>query len=232
MDRLERTVCRKLETLLAPSGFTLHQAWGFFVRPQPYGHDAFMVVNQGTAGVGPRHFELAPHCSVRHDCIEVPWNSLGLVYGAENQLQTATLVLGFPRGMQAPPLKVFPATRRDDLARVAEECYSVFIQHALPFFERFANVAAIEKLANDHPLQDIAPYTVGGPMEHRGMRSLLLAKTINPSRYATVRELFVHLDKGMFPRERRMEMLQKIDAIVVSNYEAQPSAGEGAPHSG
>jgi hypothetical protein len=215
MDRIERAISGKIEPLLKQHGFSLHKDWGYFVRAQPYGHDAFLVVNQGTAGVGPRHFEIAPHCEIRHDRIEIPWNTLGLVYG-EGQLQTTTLVLGFPRGMDAPPLKVMPATMHEDIDRIAAETAGVFTQVALPFYERFADLRAIEELANKQPLADFMPYTVGLAMEHRAMRSLLLAKAVNSRRYAAVRETFIQLDKGMFPREKRMDMLRRVDEMVLS----------------
>lgn len=214
MDRIERAICKKIEPLLKQHGFLLHKEWGYFVRLQPYGHDAFLVVNKGTAGVGPRHFEINTPCGIRHDRIEIPWNTLGLVYG-EGQLQTDTLVLGFPRGMKAPPLKVMPVTTDEDIARIAAETEAVFTQTALPFYERFADLRAIEELANKQPLADFMPYTVGLVMEHRAMRSLLLAKAVNPQRYAVVRETFIQLDKGMFPRERRLQMLQRVDEMVL-----------------
>lgn len=213
MDRIERAICKKIEPLLMQHGFSLHKEWGYFVRPQAYGHDAFLVVNKGTAGVGPRHFEIGPHCSIRHDRIERAWNTLGLVYGEENQAQTPTLVLGFPRGMKAPPLKVMPATMDEDIARIATETEAIFTQTALPFYARFADLRAIEELANKQPLADFMPYTVGLPMEHRAMRSLLLAKAVNPQQYAAVREEFIRQDKGMFPRERRLQMLQRVDEM-------------------
>lgn len=215
MDRIERAICKKIEPLLKQHGFSLHKEWGYFVRPQPYGHDAFLVVNKGTAGVGPRHFEIAPHCEIRHDRIETPWNTLGMVYGEDNQQQTCTLVLGFPRGMAAPTLKVMPATMDEDIARIAAETETVFTQMAVPFYERFADLGAIEELANKQPLADFMPYTVGMPMEHRAMRSLLLAKAVNSQRYAAVREAFIQLDKGMFPREKRLQMLQRVDEMVL-----------------
>lgn len=214
MDRIERAIYKKIEPLLKQHGFSLHKEWGYFVRPQPYGHDAFLVINKGTAGVGPRHFEINTPCGIRHDRIEIPWNTLGLVYG-EGQLQTDTLVLGFPRGMKAPPLKVMPATMNEDITNIAIETEVVFAKTALPFYERFADLRAIEELANTQPLADFMPYTVGLAMEHRAMRSLLLAKAVNPSRYAAVRETFIQLDKGMFPRERRLQMLQRVDEMVL-----------------
>jgi len=195
-------------------GFALHKGWGHFVRPQPYGHDAFLVVNKGTAG-GARHFEINTPCGIRHDRIEIAWNSLGLVYGEDNQAQTATLVLGFPRGIKATPLKVMPATMDEDIARIAAETESVFTQTALPFYERYADLSAIEDLANEQPLADFMPYTVGLAMEDRAMRSLLLAKAVNPERYAQVREEFIRQDKGMFPREKRLQMLQRVDDMVL-----------------
>ncbi|MBK7617016.1 MAG: hypothetical protein IPJ08_22200 [Burkholderiales bacterium] len=214
MDRIERAICKKIEPLLKQHGFSLHKEWGYFVRVQPYGHDALLVVNKGTAGVGPRHFEINTPCGIRHDRIEIPWNTLGMVYG-EGQLQTDTLMLGFPRGMTAPTLKVMPATMDEDIARIAAETEAVFTKTALPFYERFADLRAIEELANKQPLADFMPYTVGLPIEHRGMRSLLLAKAVNPQRYPAVRETFIQLDKGMFPREKRLQMLQRVDEMVL-----------------
>lgn len=174
-----------------------------------------LVVNKGTAGLGARHFEIGAHCSIRHDIVERPWNTLGLVYGEENQLQTSTLVLGFPRGMNAPPLKIMPTTMKEDIAKIAAETERVFVEKALPFYARFADIRAIEELANKNPLAEIMPYTVGGPMEHRAMRSLLLAKVVNPQRYASVRETFLKLDQGMFPREKRLEMLRRVDEMAL-----------------
>ena len=65
MDRIERAIYKKIEPLLKQHGFSLHKDWGIYVRPQPYGHDAVLVVNQGTAGVGPRHFEIRPYFHIR-----------------------------------------------------------------------------------------------------------------------------------------------------------------------
>ena len=117
--------------------------------------------------------------------------------------------------MNEPTLKVMPVTMNDDIARVAQEIETVFLQKGLPFYERFADLHVIEELANKSPLADIAPYGAGGPMEHRAMRSLLLAKAVNPQRYAAVRETFIQLDKGMFPREKRLQMLQRVDEMVL-----------------
>ncbi len=219
MDRIERAICKKIDPLLKQHGFALNKDWGIFVRPQPYGHDAFLVVNQGSAGVGPRHFEIAPHCGIRHDRIEIPWNTLGMVYG-EGQQQTSTLVLGFPRGMAAPTLKVMPATMNADIEHIAAETEAVFTQIALPFYARFADLRAIEELANKQPLADFMPYTVGGPIEDRAIRSLLLAKAVNPQRYAAVRQAFIKLDKGMYPREKRLQMLQRVDEMVLPDGQA------------
>lgn len=212
MDRIERAIYKKIEPQLKQHGFSLHKEWGIYVRPQPYGHDAVLVVNQGTAGVEPRHFEIRPYFHIRHDRIEVPWNMLGMVYG-EGQLETSTLSYISPRSVSEPTLKVMPATMNDDIARIAQEIETIFLQKGLPFYDRFVDLHAIEELANKKPLADIAPYGVGGPMEHRAMRSLLLAKAVNPQRYAAVRETFIQLDKGMFPREKRLQMLQRVDEM-------------------
>lgn len=201
--------------VLKSNGFALFKDMGGFVRQQDYGHDRVMVVDQGTAAPGPRHFEISVHFSVRHDRIEVPWNTLGMVYGEDNQRMTPTLVFGFPRPRNLPTLKVFPASMDDDIAAVAAEGQNLFLTKGLAFFSEYGDLAAVEALANRHPLADIDPYTVGGPMEDRAMRSLLLAKAVNPSRYAAVRDEFIRLDKGMFPREHRLAMLAKVDAMAM-----------------
>jgi hypothetical protein len=213
MDRIERSICKKLEPLLVAGGFALKKEMGGFARPQPYGHDRVMVVNQGTAAPGPQHFAVSVHFSIRHDRIEIPWNTLGLVWGEENQRMTTTLVYGFPRDRKLPSLKVMPATMEKDIELVAVEAEALFKEEGLPFFEQFATLEALEAFANHQPLAELYPYSLGGPMEHRAMRSMLLAKTVNPGRYAAVRETFIRLDQGMFPREQRMAMLQKVDAM-------------------
>lgn len=215
MDRIERAICKRLEPTLKQHGFLLAKEHGGFVRAQPYGFDDMLVVNKGTVQVGSRHFLIGIHFAVRHDRIEVPWNTLGMVYGEENQRMTPTLVFGFPRPRNLPTLKVFPASMEADIAAVAAEGQNLFLTKGLPFFAEYGDLAAVEALANRHPLADIDPYTVGGPMEDRAMRSLLLAKAVNPSRYAAVREEFIRLDKGMFPREHRLAMLAKVDAMAM-----------------
>lgn len=52
------------------------------------------------------------------------------------------------------------------------------------------------------------------------MLSLILAKIVNPGRYVQVRETFVTQDKGMFPREQRMAMLAKVDAMELPRWQA------------
>jgi len=220
MDRIERAVCKKMEPVLKPHGFELDKELGGFVRRQPYGHDAMLVVNQGSAGaVGPRHFEIKFYFDIRHDCVEVPWNTLGMVYGEEAQRITPTLTL-HPRPRNLPSLKVIPASQDEDTSRIAQEGAALFRDKGLPFFAEFANLSIVEALANRHPLIDLHPYNFGGPMEHRAMRSLILAKIVNPGRYAQVRETFVTLDKGMFPREQRMAMLAKVDAMELPRWQA------------
>jgi hypothetical protein len=74
----------------------------------------------------------------------------------------------------------------------------------------------LEAFANANPLADIPRFTLGLPLEHRAMRSLLLAKAVNPGRYALVRHAFVNsTQKTLFPRERCMDMLRRVDEMVV-----------------
>jgi hypothetical protein len=215
MNSLESAIARSMSAPLKAAGFTLKRNSNAFVRSTAYGHDRLIVVDQGTAAPGPRHHEISIHCAIRHDAVEQPWNTLGLVYG-DGQPETATLVLGFPRGMAAPRLKVFADTRETDIARVANEGIAIFQDIALPFFERFSRLQVVEAFVNEDPLADIMPYNVGLAMEHRAFRSMLLAKLVNPERYASIREQFLARNVGMFPVERRLAMLAKVDAMQLS----------------
>jgi hypothetical protein len=137
MDRIEKAICAEVMPPLRNQGFELNRKWGYLVRDQPYGFDAFLIVNQGTA-LG-RFFEISAFAEIRHDRIEVPWNTLGMVYG-EAQLETGTLVFGQPRG-PAPLMKVAPATMPEDIEQAAREIEAIFAQQALPFYECFGDLA-------------------------------------------------------------------------------------------
>lgn len=210
MDKIERAICKLLLPKLNQQGFELRKEWGFFVRKQLYGFDALMIVNQGTASG--KYFEINVSSEIRHDCIEIPWNSLGFIYGEDSQQQTWTLML--PRLRNAPVLKVFPDSMKADVAMIAHEVETLFLQTSLPFYQRFADLREIEKLANATPLADLSPYSVGGPLDHQAMRSLLLAKAVNPEHYLSVRDAFVTSNtKTLFPREKCMELLRRVDAM-------------------
>lgn len=214
MDRVERAINKVLQPTLEAQGFTLKKEWGYFVRKQSYGFDAFTVVNQGTAKG--RFFEIKCYAEVRHDRIEVPWNTLGMVYGEDNQLQTWTLLYKGRADPKLPVLKVHPESSASDVEHVAHEIAEFLTQQAQPFYQRFSDLREVEEWVNKTPLADLNP-SAGGPAEHLAMRALLLAKAVNPDRYASVRETFITEDKGMFPRERRMQMLQKVDNIVLAS---------------
>jgi len=210
MDRIEKAICKALLPTLQLHGFELHKEWGYFVRKQAYGFDALLVVNQGTAKG--RFFEIKCHAEIRHDHIEVPWNTLGLVYGEDNQQQTWTLLYKDLAGRNAEPMKVVPESMAADVAHVSQQVAELFVHMALPFYARFADLREVEEWVNKTPLADANP-TAGGPMEDRAFHALLLAKAVNPSRYASIREAFITLDQGMFPRDKRMAMLQRVDEI-------------------
>ncbi|MCT8175448.1 hypothetical protein [Variovorax sp. CY25R-8] len=212
MDRIEKAICAEVMPPLRAQGFELNKKWGCFVREQPFGCDKFMIVNQGTA-LG-KFFEITAFPEIRHDRIEIPWNTLGMVYG-DAQLETCTLVFGQPRG-PASPMKVAPATMQEDVETVAREIEAIFASRALLFYERFADLVKLEAFANAKPLADIAGYSLGLPLEHRAMRSLLLAKAVNPGRYPVVREAFVNSpQKTWFPREKCLDMLRRVDEMQV-----------------
>jgi len=212
VDRIELGIGKLLVTTLAAQGFELNRKWGSFVRKQPYGFDAMVIVNQGTSSG--EYFKIAVHGHIHHDRIEVPWNTLGFVHGEENQRQTWTLM--WTRRRNAPLWKVFPATMQADMTVVAREIEVVLSEELLPFFKRYANLDEIEKLANVRPLVEYEQYSVGGPLDHRAMRSLLLAKAANPGRYASVREAFVTSElKTLFPRAKCMELLARVDEMRI-----------------
>lgn len=213
MDKIERAIAKVLVPTLKAQGFELHKNWGFFVRPQSYGFDALMVVNQGTASG--KYFEINVYAEVRHDCIEIPWNTFGFVYNLdEAQEQTGTLMLRRPPA--EPILKVFPASMEADIATVAREVEAFFVTTSLPFYQRFAELREVERLVNEKPLAELMPYSAGGPLDHLAMRSLLLAKAVNPTRYASVREAFLKSEKKtLFPREQCLEMVKRIDEMVI-----------------
>ena len=213
MDKIERAIAKLLAPTLKAQGFELRKEWGFFVRPQPYGYDALIVVNQGTASG--KYFEIKVYAEVRHDRIEIPWNTLGFVYDLdEAQQQTWTLKLDRPRN--APILKIVPASMEADIAAVAQEVEALFGNTSLPFYQRFADLHEVEKFVNERPLAELMPYSAGGPLEDRAMRSLLLAKAVNPARYTSVREAFLTSEKKtLFPREHCLEMVKRIDEMVL-----------------
>ena len=215
MNSLESAIARAMSAPLKAAGFILKRGWNSFIRRTTYGHDQLTVVDQGTAAPGPRHHEISIHCAVRHEDVENPWNTLALVYG-DGQPQTSTLVLGFPRGMAAPSLKVFAESRDADVARVANEGIAIFRDIAVPFYQRFSDLHAVEAFVNAKPLEDLWPYTVGLAMEHRAFRSMILAKLVNPNRYASIREQFLARNVGIFPVERRLAMLAQVDAMQLS----------------
>ena len=75
MDKIERAIAKVLVPTLKAQGFELHKTGGFFVRPQSW-LTQLMVVNQGTASG--KYFEINVYAEVRHDCIEIPWNTFDL----------------------------------------------------------------------------------------------------------------------------------------------------------
>jgi hypothetical protein len=213
MDRVEKAISKVLAPIAKLQGFDLKPEWGGFIRYQPYGHDALLIINQGTAR-GP-FFEIKCIPEIRHNKIEIPWNTFGFIYGEDAQKQNGTLAYYRPRG-NLPMLKITPATMKEDVVRVAKEIETVFIEKAIPFYKRFADLKEVEALMNKVPLVDIYPYGAGGSAEAQAIRALLLAKAVNPSRYAAVREAFLISDKKtMLPRDKCLQMLEQVDEMVL-----------------
>jgi len=213
MDRIERSIAKQLTRTLEEYGFEFRPAWNGFVRETAYGCDQFLIVNQGTA-LG-RFFEIKCYPTIRHNRIEVPWNTFGFVWGDEAQQQTATLSLTHPRG-NLPAMKVTPSTQASDVESVTSEVARIFMEKALSFFQRFSDLSAVEEFVNRAPLIDISPYNAGGPLDHLAIRSLLLAKAVNPARYQMVRAACIASPKKtMWPRERFLQQISQIDSLSI-----------------
>ncbi|APW38594.1 hypothetical protein RD110_16470 [Rhodoferax koreense] len=210
MDRMERAIAKILRPKLVEHGFELSKKWDCFVRKRDYGEDSFVVVNQGTARGAGKFYEINCFAHVRHEKVELLWNTLGMVYG-EDQLHTWTLLYK-PREQNLPPMTVSPTSVEIDVQKVAGQLVELLDHSEKVFYPRFADLKEVEEWINKKPLADTNP-TAGGPIEHLTMRALILAKLVNPPRYAVVREAFLALDKGMFPREKRMAMLQTVDGM-------------------
>lgn len=208
MDRIEKAIAKVLRPKLAEHGFEHSKKWDCFVRKREYGEDSFVLVNQGTAMGAGKFYEINCFADVRHEQVEVLWNRLGMVYG-EHQLHTWTLQYK-PRAQNLPPMTVSPTSVELDVKNVASQVADLLDRSEKIFYPRFADLREVEEWVNKKPLAYTNP-TAGGPIEHLAMRALILAKLVNPARYVEVRDAFLLLDKGMFPRERRMAMLQTVD---------------------
>lgn len=210
MDRIERAITKILRPTLGEHGFELSKKWNCFVRQQNGVDDSFLVVNMGTALGAGKFYEIDCFAQVRHGRVELPWNTLGMVYG-DSQLHTWTLNYS-PRARNLPPMTVSMTSVEADLEHVAGQLAGLLDHAEKVFYPRFADLKEVEEWVNKTPMADTNP-SAGGPVEHLAMRGLILAKLVNPPRYAAVREAFLALDRGMFPRERRMAMLQRVDEM-------------------
>jgi len=215
MDRIGRAVAQQMKPVLEGHGFDFRSSWNGFVRDTEYGSEAFLVVNQGTTmGMG-RFFEMKCYPAVRHEVIEVPWNTFGFVWGEEAQRQTATLTYTHPRG-NLPVIKVAPSSLKTDVEAAAQEMSRVFKERALPFFGKFSELSAVEEFVNRQPLAELYPYNAGGPLDHLAARSLLLAKASNKNRYRAVRDAcLASTKKTLWPRERYLQTIEHIDSLAI-----------------
>ena len=216
MDKIERAISKVLEPKLAEYGFKLIKKRHKFVRFTDYGFDEFMVINKGRVEVGFLGIECGP--GIRHDKIQSIYSSLdSTVYGNDSNKEFSTLVMRYPFYSWGKPfeyMKLYSASA-DDIANMAEDISRVFSEHARPFYQRFSQLSEVEELLNKEPMADISPYSGGFFPEHRVAISLLCAKAVNPARYDLVKEAFVKKDQGAWSREKRMEILRKIDEMQV-----------------
>lgn len=207
MDKIERAISKLVESKLVMHGFKLIRERHSFVR--------FTVINKGRIDVDCLGIECG--YGIRHDKIQNLYCAIDPIYGDDSQKEFATLVLRYPPYFSGKPfeyLKLY-STSPEDIAKTADEIGNVFVDFALPFYQRFSQLSEIEELLNKEPMADISPYSGGFFPEHRVATSLLCAKVVNPARYDLVKEAFIKKDQGAWPHEKRMEILKKIDSIQV-----------------
>lgn len=210
MDKIQRAINKLIAPNMQAAGFELKKDWGGFYRFTAYGFEEFTVINKGRVDI--HYFGIACAIAVRHDRIQKTFNTFGFIYGEEEQKQNATFVLGYPydeKGLPNEYLKISPATMQEDIEKVAEQISQAFQEQAIPFYATYSNLAVVEEKLNAKPLADIRPYTGDAILEHRIVTSLICAKAVNTNRYDSVREACVKADGGMYPMEKRMEVLKK-----------------------
>lgn len=216
MDKFERAINKLLAPKLAAAGFELKKDWNGFFRFTDYGFDEFMVISKGRVDVD--CFGIACAIAVRHERIQTPFNTLGFIHGEEEQRQNPTLVLGYPFYKWGTPreyLQVRLTHMAEDTAAVAVQLEEAFLEQATIFYKRFSRLSEVEELLNREPMADISPYSGGFIPEDRAVTSLLCAKAINPLRYDAVKDAFIAQDKGMYPREKRMELINRVDKMII-----------------
>ena len=215
MDRIERSISKLLVPSLATYGFALAKERHCFIKFTDYGFDNFMVINKGR--IDNDYYGVSCAIGIRHDKVQLPFNSLGFIHGDEAQQENTTLVLRYPSYSWGRPfeyLKLY-STSPEDIAKMTDEIANVFVEQALSFYQRFSQLCEIEELLNKEPMEDISPYSGGFFPEDRVVTSLLCAKAVNPARYDMVKEAFVKKNQGTWPLEKRMEILKKIDEIKI-----------------
>lgn len=218
MDKIERAINKLIAPTLQTAGFELKKDWGGFFRFTEYGFDSFIVINKGRTEVN--YFGIACGIMVRHDRIQKVFNTFGFIDGDEEQKQNSTFVLGYPydeRGLPNVYFNINPATMQADIEDIAQKLLQAFHDVAIPFYETYSNLVAIEEKLNINPLADIWPYTGGGMLEDRMVTSLLCAKAVNPDRYQLVREACLNVKGGMYPKEKHLEIVKKMDELQLKD---------------
>lgn len=222
MDKIEKELSRRVEPLLKEHGFALRKTWHCFVRKQPYGFDGFAISHLTSFDTEPIH-QIFGGFGVRHDRIEIPFNTLGFIYGDDAQRQTVTFTRAYPPHPYGHPdhrIRIGQSTFESDLDRAEQRVRQYFLEEGLPFYERFASLAEIEAIVNADPKvppMDFGPYSSGYFWEMRAVRGLLLAKLLNPERYGELRQAYLeHTFGTQLSAERRIAVMERVDALSVS----------------
>jgi hypothetical protein len=224
MNKTERELAKLVKPIFEAEGFELKKDWNSFVRYTDYGFDDFMIVDQGHLDYD---YTTTIGCafSVRHDAIQNLYNSMGFIYGEDAQKQNVTLALSYPFipwQSRDSTLKIHQETRAEDMQKVAQIFTEAFKQHALPFYEKYADLHEIEAKLNEIPMAKIWPYTAGSvDPDTQAVIGLLCAKAVNPSRYDAVKLAYIdkYIEYDAVPepyRQRRLKILDMVDNVKIN----------------
>ncbi len=199
-----------LDQSLSKEGFKLNASRGAFIRKRtPELSDIFQLV----CPLGSPGWRVQPDVGVRIETIE---NIYHQIAGFEKKYQKGTCTVGSSVGIilagDARRCEFGLATAAD-LPAVVQGVERVFHEFALPYFERYGSIEAIDELLNTDPLQP-TPHKI---LWDRYAIGLITAKLLGRANFEELariaRERVALMNKGAF--------MPKIEALLAL-LETQP----------